>query len=304
MPCSRVIASLAAAALAAGCGFAAAPSAMAQTSAQPSPTITIGSTNFGEQVIIANLYADALKQAGVKTQLRVNLGTRKSVEPALAAGALDLYPDYAGSLLIFLAPKDTIKATQLKTDVPALNAALRKKGAEVLTPAPAVDQNVFAVTKQTASKYHLRNLSGLKRVAKKLTLGAPPECSSYYYCLPGLEHVYGIHFGNVVTTDESGPTTVAYLRNGRVQVAELFSSDGAIAQYGFVQLADDKHLQPADHVVPVIRKSVATPAVTKALDSVSAKLTTQQLQKLNLEVSTTHVDPSVAAQKWFKAEHL
>lgn len=277
---------------------------MAAARPHPSPTITIGSTNFGEQVIIANLYADALKQAGVRTNLRVNLGTRKSVEPALAAGALDLYPDYAGSLLIYLVPSDTAKATQLSTDLPALNRALGKHGAEVLAPAPAVDQNVFAVTRQTASKYHLTTLSSLKPVASKLTLGAPPECSSYYYCLPGLEHVYGIHFANVVSTDESGPTTIAYLRNGRVQVAELFSSDGAIAQYGFVQLADDKHLQPADHVVPVIRKAVATPAVTRALDAVSQKLTTDQLQKLNLEVSITHEDPSMVAAKWFKAEHL
>lgn len=304
------------AALAAGCGSTVGHDASVKSrnpgtapvsssaSSSPSGTVTIGSTNFPEQVIVANLYADALEKAGIKTNLRVNLGTRKAVEPALAAGALDLYPDYAGSLLIYLVPSDTAKATQLSTDIPALQKALGKHGAEVLKPAPAVDQNVFAVTKQTAAKYHLTTLSSLKRVAGKLTLGAPPECPSYYYCLPGLEKVYGIHFRNVVSTDESGPVTVAYLRNGRVQVAELFSSDGAIAEYGFVQLVDNKHLQPADHVIPVIRKSVASTTVVKAINAVSAKLTTAQLRKLNLEVSNSHKNPAAVAAAWFKAEHL
>ena len=154
-----------------------------------SPTITIGSTNFPEQVIVANLYSGVLQHAGFKTNVRADLGTRTAVEPALAHGSLDLYPDYAGSLLVFLEPKDTAQATQLSTDLPALKAALAPQGATVLAPAPATDVNVFAVTKATATKYHLTTLSSLAAAAPKLSFGAPPNapptptaCSAWRRC--------------------------------------------------------------------------------------------------------------------------
>jgi osmoprotectant transport system substrate-binding protein len=255
-------------------------------------------------VIVANLYADVLQHAGFKTDLRADLGTRAAVEPALAHAALDLYPDYAGSLLIYLEPKDTAQATQLSTDIPALTSALAAQGATVLAPAPAVDTNVFAVTKATAAKYQLTTLSSLVPVAPKLVLGAPPECPTYAYCLLGLERVYGLHFKSFLSTDEAGPITIADLKNGRVQVAELFSSDGSIVRNGFVQLVDNKHLQPADHLIPVVRKSVDTPAVAAALDAVSAKLTTQQLEGLNIDVNVDHDDPATVAAQWLKSEGL
>ncbi len=276
---------------------------VAQTAAS-STTITIGSTNFPEQVIVANLYSDVLKHAGFKTNLRTDLGTRTAVEPALAHGSLDLYPDYAGSLLVFLKPKDTAQATQLTTDLPALKAALAPQGATVLTPAPATDVNVFAVTKATATKYHLTTLSSLAAVASKLAFGAPAECPTYAYCLLGLEKVYGIHFKSFVSTDEAGPITVAYLKNGKVGVAEFFSSDGAIEENGFVDLTDNKHLQPADHLLPVIRKSVGTAAVASAINAMDAKLTETQLAKMDTDVSVNHDDPSTVAAQWLKSQGL
>jgi osmoprotectant transport system substrate-binding protein len=269
-----------------------------------SPPITIGSTNFYEQVIVANLYSGVLRHAGIHTTLRTNLGTREAVEPALAAGQLDLYPDYAGSLLIFLKPNDTEQATQLSTDVPALKSALGAQGATVLDAAPAVDTNIFAVTKSTASKYHLTTLSSLAPVASQLTLGAPPECPQRQYCLLGLQSVYGIHFKGFTATDESGPITVADMKNGAVQVAELFSSDADVLTNGFVQLTDDKHLQPADHLIPVIRKSVDSAAAQTALNQLSAKLTTEQLTELNVKVSVDHLDPATVASQWLKSEGL
>jgi osmoprotectant transport system substrate-binding protein len=269
-----------------------------------STTITIGSTNFPEQVIVANLYSDVLQHAGFKTNLRADLGTRTAVEPALAHGSLDLYPDYAGSLLVFLEPKDTAQATQLSTDLPALKAALAPQGATVLTPAPATDVNVFAVTKPTATKYHLTTLSNLAPVASKLSFGAPPECPTYAYCLLGLEKVYGIHFKSFVSTDEAGPITVAYLKNGKVDVAEFFSSDGAIAENGFVELTDNKHLQPADHLIPVIRTSVDTAAVSSTLNALDAKLTETALANLDTDVSVDHDAPNTVAAQWLKSQGL
>ncbi len=286
-------------------GLAAACSSSPSTpSASSGPNVTIGSTNFPEQVIVANLYADVLKHAGAKVTVRANLGTREAVEPALAAGQLDLYPDYAGTLLIFLNMNDSQAATQTSTAVPALKSLLSPHGATVLNPAPALDSNVFAVTHATASKYHLTTLSSLSSAANQLILGGPPECPQRPLCLVGLQNTYGLHFKSFTSLDEAGPITVSALNSGEVQVAELFSSDGNIVANNFVQLTDDKHLQPADYVIPVIRKSVATPAITSALNGLSAKLTTEQLSQLNIKVSVDHDDPATVAQQWITQEHL
>ncbi len=283
---------------------AACSSGSSSNSGSSSPPVTIGSTNFPEQVIVANLYADVLQHAGIHTTLRTNLGAREAVEPALAAGQLDLYPDYAGTLLIFLKPNDTQVATQTSTAIPALKQALGAQGATVLNPAPAIDTNVFAVTQATAEKYHLTTVSSLAPVASQLVLGGPPECPQRPTCLEGLMSVYGLHFKNFMATDEAGPISVADLKNGTVQVVELFSSDGNVLQNGFVQLTDDKHLQPADYLIPVIRKSVDTPAAAAALNAMSAKLTTAQLSELNIKVSVEHLDPATVASQWLHSEHL
>jgi len=263
------------------------------------PTIVVGSENFSEEVVLGNLYNDVLEHAGFKTRLRADLGARAYVDEALAHGAIDVFPDYAGSLLAYLAPKQSRLATQLSTDLPALRSALAGQGATVLNPAPAIDTNVFVVTKSTAAKYHLRTISDLRPVASKLAFGAPPECPKYYYCLEGLQEVYHLHFGSFVATDESGPIAVADLQNGKAQVVELFSTDSVIAKDGFVVLEDNKHLEPADHVVPVLRKSFDKPAVAAALNALSAKLTTGALAQLDTEASNNH-DPAADASRWLK----
>jgi osmoprotectant transport system substrate-binding protein len=271
--------------------------------ASATPTIVIGSENFTEEIILGNLYSDVLLHAGYKTELRSDLGGRPIVEKALAAKALDLFPDYAGSLLIFLKPNDQVQAGSLTTDLPALRAALAPVGATALNPAPAIDTNVFVVTKATAAKYHLSTLSQLTALAPKLAFAAPPECSTYYYCLPGLEKVYDIHFKTVISADEAGPETIADLNNGKAEVAELFSTDPAIAQNGYVQLADNKNLEPADHIIPIIRKSFDTTGVAAALNALSAKLTPAALLALDNQASANH-EPAADAANWLKTVGL
>jgi osmoprotectant transport system substrate-binding protein len=296
----RILVALAAVAV----GAAACSSGSGTPNASGSPTVVIGSTNFSEQLIVANLYNDVLQHAGVKTQLKTNLGAREAVEPALAHGQLDLYPEYAGTLLLFLNSKATTEANNLTTAVPALKTALGKVGATVLQAAPAIDSNVFVVTKATANKYHLKNVSDLKSVGSQLVLGAPPECPQRPTCLIGLNDTYGIHFKSFTATDEAGPVTVSALKSGEVQVAELFSSDGNAVQNGFVELVDNKHLQPADHLIPVIRKSVDNSTVSSALNALSAKLTTVQLSDLNIKVNVDHDEPATVASQWLKTEGL
>jgi osmoprotectant transport system substrate-binding protein len=304
MPRPRTLLATSALALAAAvCSTTAVSASALKPAASSTPTIVIGSENFTEEIILGNLYADVLQHAGYKTDLRSDLGGRPIVEKALAAKALDLFPDYAGSLLIFLKPNDQVQAGSLTTDLPALRAALAPIGATALNPAGAIDTNVFVVTKSTAAQYHLSTLSQLTAVAPKLSFAAPPECSTYYYCLPGLEKVYDIHFKSVISADEAGPETIADLNNGKAEVAELFSTDSAIAQNGYVQLADNKNLEPADHIIPIIRKSFDTMGIAAALNALSAKLTTAQLLDLDNQASANH-EPAPDAAKWLKGVGL
>jgi osmoprotectant transport system substrate-binding protein len=268
------------------------------------PTIVIGSVNFTEANIVADLYGDVLKHAGYSVQIKNNLGTRTEVVPALEHGAIDLEPDYAGSLLLYLNPKAGSTANQISTAVSALKRLLSPKGATVLNASNALDTNVFAVTQATAKKYHLTTLSSLKPYASKLVLGGPAECPTYALCEPGLEKVYGLHFKSFVSTDESGPISVDALKDGRAQVVEFFSSDGNIVENHFVQLTDNKHLQAADYVIPVIRTSFDVSGVANAINALSAKLTTAQLSQLNIDVNVHHESATTAAANWAKSQGL
>jgi osmoprotectant transport system substrate-binding protein len=269
------------------------------------PTIKIGATNFEEQEIVANLYGDVLIHAGYKVKVEPALGTRAVVVPAIEHGQIDLEPDYAASLLGFLhGGKPQAAGTQISTAIAADKTALSSFGVTVLPATAALDTNVFAVTKATASKDHLTTLSSLAPYASKLVLGGPPECPTFAGCEPGLTSVYGLHFASFKSLDEAGPLSVAALKNGEVQVVELFSSDGNVVSNNFVALTDDKHLEGADYIVPVIRKSIDTPAVAAALNSLDQKLTTDQISKLNLDVTADKQQPATVAKTWLTSEGL
>jgi osmoprotectant transport system substrate-binding protein len=280
--------------------------ASAALAATTKPTIIIGSTNFEEQAIVANLYGDVLQKVGYPVKVEPSLGTRAVVVPALEKNQLDVEPDYAGTLLDYLNSGKVVPAgNNIATAVPALKAKLAKYKVTVLNPAPAIDTNVFAVTKVTADKDHLTTISSLAPYASKIVLGGPPECPTFAGCEPGLKSVYGLKFASFKSLDEAGPLSVAALKNGEVQVVELFSSDGNVVSNNFVALTDNKHLEPADHIIPVIRSSVDTPAVAKALNALSAKLTTAQISKLNLLVTGPQKEaPAAVATAWLKSEGL
>jgi osmoprotectant transport system substrate-binding protein len=263
------------------------------------PAIVIGSTNFEEQAIVSNIWSDVLTKAGYSVKVEPALGTRAIVVPALEKGQINLEPDYAASLLDFLNGGKTPPAgDNIATAIPADQKALASFGVTVLPASKALDTNVFAVTKATASKDHLTTIASLKPYAKKLTLGGPPECPSNAGCELGLKKVYGLTFAGFKSLDEAGPLSVAALKNGEVQVVELFSSDGNVVSNNFVALTDNKHLEGADYIVPVIRKSVATPGVAKILHAIDAKLTTVAISKLNLDVTAKQEQPAAVAQTW------
>ena len=269
------------------------------------PTIKIGATNFEEQEIVANIYGDVLVHAGYKVKIEPALGTRAVVVPAIEHGQIDIEPDYAASLLGFLhGGKPQPAGTQIATAVAADKTALSSFGVTVLPATSALDTNVFAVTKATAAKDHLTTLSSLAPYASKLVLGGPPECPTFAGCQAGLVSTYGMHFASFKSLDEAGPLSVAALKNGDVGVVELFSSDGNVVSNNFVALTDDKHLEGADYIVPVIRKSIDTPAVANALNSLDQKLTTDAISKLNLDVTANKQQPAAVAKTWLQSVGL
>ena len=280
------------------------PAAAALAASSSKPTIVIGSTNFEEQAIVSNIWADVLRSAGYTVTVEPSLGTRAIVVPAIEKGQINLEPDYAASLLGFLHGGNPQAAgDNIATAIPADQKALSKYGVTVLPASKALDTNVFAVTKATATQYHLTTLSSLKPDASKFVLGGPPECPTFAGCEPGLKKVYGLNFSGFKSLDEAGPLSVAALKNGEVQVVELFSSDGNVVSNNFVALTDNKHLEGADYIVPVIRKSVDTPGVAKVLAAIDAKLTTDAISSLNLEVTSQQEQPTAVAQAWLVSVH-
>jgi hypothetical protein len=155
--------------------------------------LTVGSTNFAEQEIVAELYAQVLESAGVQVSRKFQLGNREIVAPALEKGDIDLYPEYLGTYLLFVDESTTVPSDKAAAAA-ELNELLESKGITVLAPSDAQDTNAFVVTKETAEKYDLKAVSDLARVPDSLTLGGPPECPTRPFCLVGLREIYGLKF--------------------------------------------------------------------------------------------------------------
>jgi osmoprotectant transport system substrate-binding protein len=263
-------------------------------------TITVAGFNFAESSILAELYGQALAHNGYTVNYKLLLGTREVVAPAIKSGQIDLYPGYAATDLEYYnsgageATGDAVATTA------KLNTHLQPLGLQALTPSAAVDQNAFAVTKATQSKYNLTKLSDLAPVGDQLVLGAGPECPTRPFCQPGLQNTYGIHFKSFKALDTDGPLTRAAFKNGTIQVGLVFSSDSDLNQLGLVVLQDDKHLENADNVVPIIRQKVATSDVTAILNKIDAGLTTADLVTMNGQVELLHQDADAVATAYLQ----
>ncbi len=266
-------------------------------------TVTVGSTNFSEQLILAQMYAAVLTKAGVKVDTRLNLGNREIVFPALEKGDIDLLPEYNGSVLSFLDPKATQTSSQEVNT--ALAAKLDAKGLVALDPSPAEDKDGWAVTRQTADRYGLAKLSDLKGKAGQLVVGGPPELKTRPAGIPGLKKVYGIEdFKQFKSLDAGGPLTTSALNKGDIDIGRVFTTQGAIAANGWVLLVEDKPLEPAQNIVPIGRKDAMTDQVKQALNGISAKITTEELTKLNKLVDVDKEDPEKVANDWLTQQGL
>jgi osmoprotectant transport system substrate-binding protein len=277
----------------------------AKSSPQPGtkgqPTVTIGSANFPENEILADIYADVLRDHGVPVTTHLDIGTRELYYPLIEHGQISLIPEYNGSLLEFLDVKSTAASTQAVDQ--ALSSIL-PHSLEVLDPSPAQDGNALAVTAATAARYHLSTIASLTPVAGQLVIGGPAEFATRSIGLPGLAHSFGMHFKHFIPLDESGPLTIKALEQGTVQVALVFTTTPFITADHLVVLSDPTHYYAAQNVIPLINRAVATPLVVRTLDAVSAKLTTNDVIRLDDEVQNQHLDASVVAQQFVRQAGL
>ena len=265
-------------------------------------SITVGADNFAESEIVAEMYAKVLENAGYDVSRQ--FGTTREVRiPAMENGEIDVSPEYVATLLLFLDP-DARASSDPQEILGPTNDLLKDKGLMLLQPSAAVDTNAFVVTQQTASQYGLAKVSDLAPVAGQLTLGGPPECPERPFCIPGLKDVYGIEFGNFVPLDAGGPLTVQALDGGEVDVALLFSTQSVIADKGWVLLQDDKGLQAADNITPLVRTETLNDEVRGLLDAVSAKLTTENVTQLNGRVEIDQEDPADVARDFLEQNGL
>jgi osmoprotectant transport system substrate-binding protein len=270
-------------------------------SSSPKGTVTIAGFGFPEGDVLAELYGQALQHAGYTVTFKLRLGSREVVGPALKSGQVDLYIGYAATDLEYWNNSAGEASGDVTATTAKLNSHLQSLNLEALTPSSAVDQNAYAVTKATADKYNLKTLSDLAPVSSQLVMGAGPECKTRPFCIPGLEKTYGIHFKDFKTLDTDGPLTRAAFKNGSIQVGLVFSSDADLNSLGLVVLQDDKHLEAADNVVPIIRTQVANADVKSVLNAVSSKLTTADLVQMNSQHELLHQDADALTKVWLQS---
>jgi osmoprotectant transport system substrate-binding protein len=285
---------------AAACGSDKKPAA-SSTSAAVSKNIVVGQKDFPSAQVISQLYGQALAAKGYKVSFK-DVGPTEQTYAALKGGDIDLYGEFQGTLLTFLKGTPSGDAAAVNAD---LKTRAKADNVVVSDASTAVDVNGFYVTKATQAKYNLTTISDLKPVAGELAFGGPPECSERPLCLGDTEkQLYGLNFKEVKKLDVGGPITVKGLKDGDIQVGLLFTGSSVIDP-DFVLLQDDKGLQPADNAIAVWRSSVDSTELQGVISAVNAKLTTEEYNKLSLQVSGDEkLDPADAASQWLTDQGL
>ncbi|MEJ8638856.1 ABC transporter substrate-binding protein [Streptomyces sp. MS2.AVA.5] len=272
--------------------------------------LTIGSAGFTESDLLAQMYALLLQNAGYSTEI-LSVTNREIYEPALESGQIDVVPEYAATFADWLNAKangpkaGTVGSPDLAVTMTALRGLATPRGLTVLDAGKAVDQNAFAVSAAFAEKHGLKTLSDLGRSHRPVRLAAGDECVQRPYCEPGLKKTYGI---DITAVDPKGVGTTQAkqaVQSGQDQMVLTTTTDGTLDEFGLVLLADDKHLQNADYIVPVVNRSRAGSAgVTKALGKLNSVLTTADLASMNEQVDSWRRLPEDVARDYLESKGL
>ena len=269
------------------------------------PAIRLASFDFPESETLGQVYGQALRQHGYPVEQVVQLGAREVVAPALEQGKVDMVPEYQGSALNFLNDRDRVATADPALTHARLEQAFGSRGVSVLAYAPAQDRNGFAVNGDLARGHKLEKISDLAPLAPQLSIGGPPECPVRPLCLEGLQDVYKLEFARFKPMPTRG-VTAAELDSGEIDVGMLDTTNPHLIGNDLVLLEDDRRLQPAENVVPVIRREILDvygPALVSLVNSVSAQLTTTDLTRLNRQV--LQGQPAAdAASAWLRAHTI
>jgi osmoprotectant transport system substrate-binding protein len=281
-------------------------SSSASSSDQPGkgkPAVTIGDKNFTEQYVLGELYAQALRAKGFTVKIKSNIGSSEIIDKALTSGKLDFYPEYTGVILSELA-----HAKQRPSSPDDAYAAAKKfeegRGYTMLDKTPFFDSDAIAVKPDFATKNGLESVADLKKLGSKLRLGAPPEFKTRFEGLIGLKKSYGVN-----PTFKPLAIGLQYkaLDSGKIDAADVFTTDGALQGGKYKILKDPKFIFGFQNVAPIVSQKVLDaqgPEFADTLNAVSAKLTTEAMQKMNAAVDLDKQKPAAVAKQFLEANGL
>ncbi|MFF4495413.1 ABC transporter substrate-binding protein [Streptomyces sp. NPDC001546] len=275
--------------------------------------LVVGAAGFTESNVLAELYAQLLRQAGYGASI-TTVSNRELYEPSLEKGEIDVVPEYAATLAEFLnakvngkdAPKDKpVASSDAQATVAALDKLAVPLGIRPLEAGAAVDQNAFAVSREFAEKNKLKTLSDLGRSGLKVKIAAGDECSVRPFCAPGLEKTYGIQVSGIDPKGVGTPQAKQAVKDGVDQLVLTTTTDATLDSYGLVLLEDDKKLQNADNLLPVVNiKDAGSPEVAQALSGLTKALTTADLAELNRKVDAERAKPADVAKAYLESKGL
>ncbi|MFJ3906620.1 ABC transporter substrate-binding protein [Streptomyces sp. NPDC090025] len=275
--------------------------------------VVVGAAAFTEAKVLAELYKQVLDDAGYSASV-TTVKNRELYEPSLEKGEIDVVPEYAATLAEFLnakvnGPKAPEEKPVANGDPAATTEALKKlaepRGLKVLSFGAAVDQNAFAVSKEFADKNKLRTLSDLGAAKLKVKIAAGDECEIRPFCAPGLKKAYGIDVTGVDPKGVGTPQAKQAVKDGVDQLVLTTTTDATVESFGLVFLEDDKKLQNADNVLPVVNaKDAGSPEIAAALDKITKVLTTADLAELNRKVDAERAKPEDVAKAYLQSKGL
>lgn len=275
-----------------------------------SKTIIVGGPDFTEAAVMENMYVQLLDDAGYSTKL-VTVGNRELYFGQLEKGKIQVVPDYLGTLTEYMNTVDNgegvtpVASADVDATLKVARTMAAKHSIDLLEPAKAQDRNAFAVTKDFAQQNNLKTLSDLGALGQPVILAGTEECATRPFCVPSLENVYKIKVTSVTPTGFDTPATKNEVKTGKAQLALAASTDATLAQFGLVELTDDKKVQQAENLVPAVNKDVAgDKKLVGALDSLAGVLTTEDLAKLNAQVDTERQKPEDVAKKYLTDKKL
>jgi len=275
-----------------------------------SKALVVGGANFTEMLIMQQLYGQLLTKAGYTVTYKA-VTNREVYAPALAKGQIDVVPEYAATMADYLNLKangpnaPSIASSDPQQTVDKMKPYLQKTGLTAFAVSQAADSNAFAVSKKFADANHLTTLSDLGKLGKPIRLAATTECPDRPFCQPGLEKTYGIKVSELLPLGFGSPQAKQAVVSGKADMVLTGTTDATLASLGLVLLQDDKHLQNADNLVPIVNTAAANkPDISAALDKLSSTLTTADLTQLNAKVDAQRQKPEDVAKQYLTSKGL